>query len=441
MHLKLITLSLSLWLLCSSAALADWNPTFDPNKHIYIDPALQQHPSAPIGFEQQLTRELSRFKSTNYYVVAIQSDQNPKGSLGVAKTNDIIKSWSGLKNFPVDDYALVVWARKQSDPSKGGFGKNVSANLPWAKTLDLKSIFKPFMPQNPRGALVAIVDGIDNSIGALATALAVGKIIAAIVFFSALYYLMGSLGIWKAIDDLRTRKDRATALLLKFKLAAESVSKRLLEVDKENILSFYTNIYPDNLELKTANKSYFELTALCVNLNNIVAAAQSSLDTDSYQDVINRFNSAQQVEITAGSGAYTLEFENVGKLLFSIETRITPLKELICRVEAAKGNVQAPPKPAPAPARPTTSPSPERRTSPSPARPASTPSRTAPPRTQTVISKTVYNDYSSTAYVDRSVRSSSRSKDSDDSPSKSTTSDDWGSNGGDYSDTSDGDDY
>jgi hypothetical protein len=432
MHLKLITLSLSLWLLCSSTALADWNPTFDPNKHVYIDPALQQHPSAPIGFEQQLTRELARFKNTNYYVVAIQSGQSPQGSLGVAKTNDIIKSWSGLKNFPVDDYALVVWARKQSDPSKGGFGKNVSANLAWAKTLDIKPIFKPFMPQNPRGALVAIVDGIDNSIGSLTAALIIGKVIFAGIVAWCLNFLLGSLGFWKAIGDLRTRKDRATVLLLKFKLAAESVSRRSIEIDKDGILSFYMNIYPDNAELKSANKNYLELAALCVRLNAIVSTAQSLLDADSYQEVINLFNTEERVQLVADEGTYTLSFADAGKLLFSIENRIGALKASIVRIEAA-----------------------ERKTSPSPARPASTPPRSTPPRTQTVINKTVYNDYSSTAYVDRSVRNSSsssssngwgssgsdRSSSSDDS-SSSSSSNDWGSSGSDYSSSSsDGGDY
>lgn len=447
MRLKLIPLALTLWLALSSTALADWNPTFDPNKHIYIDPALQQHPSAPIGFEQQLTRELARFKSTNYYVVAIQSDQNPKGSIGVAKTNDIIKSWSGLKDFPVDNYALVVWARKQSDPSKGGFGKNVSANLAWAKVLDIKPIFKPFMPQNPCGALVAIVDGIDNSIGSLIAALIVGKVVFAGISVWCLNFLLGSLGFWKAIDDLRTRKDRATERLLKFKLAAESVSKRLLEIDKAGILLFYTKIYPDNTELKAIGKNHYDLAALCVKLNAIVALAQSLLDENSYQAVLDLFDGEYRIDLSGdGDSSYSIEFTNTEQLLTSIEARIDLLKNQIWKVEAAKGNVQAPPKPAPAPARPATSPA---RPNTSPARPANTSSRTTPPRTQTVINKTVYNDYSSTAYVDRSVRNSSSSSSSNDwgssssdDSSSSSSSNDWGSSGSDYSsDSSDGGDY
>jgi hypothetical protein len=440
MRLKLIPLSLSLWLLCSSTALADWNPTFDPNKHVYIDPALQQHPSASVGFEQQLTRELARFKNTNYYVVAIQSDQSPQGSLGVAKTNDIIKSWSGLKNFPVDDYALVVWARKQSDPSKGGFGKNVSGNLAWAKTLDIKPIFKPFMPQNPRGALVAIVDGIDNSIGSLTAALIVSKIVFAGIAGWCLNFLLDSLGFWKAIDDLRTRKDRATERLLRFKLAAESVSKRLLEIDEAGILPFYTKIYPDNTELKAIGKNHYDLAALCVKLNAIVALAQSLLDENSYQEVLDLFDSSYRIDLSGdGGSSYSIGFTNAEQLLTSIEARIDLLKTQIWKVEAAKGNVQAPPKPAPAPARPATS----------PARPASTPPRSTPPRTQTVINKTVYNDYSSTAYVDRSVRNSGSSSSSNgwgssssDDSSSPSSSNDWGSSGSDYSsDSSDGGDY
>ncbi len=434
MQLKLIPLALTLWLALSSTALADWDPAFDPNRHVYIDPALQQHPAAPIGFEQQLTRELVGYKGTNYYVVAIQSNQKPKGSIGVAKADDIIKAWAGLKNFPVDDYALVVWARRQSDPSKGGFGKSVSANLPWAKALDIKSVFKPFMPQNPRGAILAIVGEVDSSIKSQVVALAFAKIAALGLFLWVLGFFVRASGLGMAIDNWRTRKDRATERLLKLKLAATSVSKRLLEIDSAGILPFYTKIYPDNLELKSANKNHLDLAAMCVKLNTIVTRAGSLLAKDAYQEVLNLFSTSHQIDSLGDGNDYCYKFANCERLLISIEVRIGILKKQIMAIEAAKGNVQAPPKPKPAPARPS---------APSPGKP---PTRSTPARTQAV---SIDNRSSNYASIDNSSNNSSSfsgwgsssSSGSGSSSDSSSNSSDWGSSGSDYSSSSDGGDY
>lgn len=430
MRLKLISLVFTLWLACSHAALADWNPTFDPNKHVYIDPALQQHPAAPIGFEQQLTRELAEYKGTNYYVVAIQSGRNPQGGIGVAKTDDIVKAWVGLNNFPVDDYAIVVWARRQSDPSKGGFGKNVSANLSWAKALDIKPIFKPLMPQNPRGAVLAIVRGVDGSIKAQAVALTFGKIFAAGVSLWIFGFLLKASGLAVAIDNWRTRKERASVRLLRLKLAATSVSRRLLEIDPAGILTFYTQIYPDNLELQSANKNHLDLAALCVKFNAIVTLAESLLADDAYQKVLNLFGSSHQIDVVGDGDDRTYKFNSCEHLLISIEMRIGALKQQIMTIEAAKGNVQAPPKPKPAPARPS---------SPSPGKPAAPPSRSTPARVRSASCISIDN---------RSYRSpessywDSDSSTSDDSSSGSSSgSSDWGSSGSDYDSSGDGGDY
>lgn len=429
MPIKVIALLFSIWLCFTAPAFADWQPTFNPSQHVYIDPALQQHPSAPIGFETELTQQLAAHTKTNYYVVAVESSQHPKGSLGVAKANDITAAWTGLKDFPVDDYALVVWARQQGDPAKGGFGKNVSANLQWAKTVDIKPLFKPYMPQNPRAAILAIVGGIDNAIVGQGVFLLLSKLgMGAAIILFAIFLISNKM------TELRTRKDRASELYLKYKLAATSVSDRLAAIDTAEILPFYAQLYPDNEVIKVASLDLRDLDRLNAALGGLVSDAQAYIAADRYLEAIERFEI--ELRIALSEPGNDIGFTDAEQLLRSIEGRIANLSDRIAKIDAAKGNVQAPVKPAPAKTRPQTAPS----------RPASTPARPAPPRT--VVNQTVYNDYSSTVIDNSSSSSSSSSSQSDwwgssdsSSSSSSSSGSSWGSDGGDYGGSSDGGDY
>lgn len=203
-HLKALSLTFSLWLCLASSASADWMPTFDPNQHVYIDPAMAASQEAPVKFEQSLIQKLSKYKQTNYYLVAIESDQYPQSSLGVAKTDDLIKAWGNLDNFPNKDYALIVWARQKENPAKGGFGKNVSPDLATGKELDIKPIIKKNMPSNPQGVFLGIIESIESDIN-------FAYWVNVIVLSGAVIALLWIIALLLGIPEWFTRDKRAKA--------------------------------------------------------------------------------------------------------------------------------------------------------------------------------------------------------------------------------------
>lgn len=456
MRLKTISLTFALWLCLVSSASADWIPTFDPNQHVYIDPALVSNPNAPITFEKSLTAKLSKYKQANYYLVAIESDQHPQGSLGVAKTDDIIKAWGSLDNFPNKDYALIVWARQKENPAKGGFGVNLSADLIASKELDIKHILKKNMPSNPQGAFLSIVSSIEGSINFAywGISIALGIVITSLIWIVDLVF-----GVYNAIRLRFTRKQRAKAELLKQKEYAEKLNQRLLSLDKEDLLGYYLKSEPSNNSVIKANRDYYYIAVLVKSFNSVITVATTLLEHKDYLGVINILSDDVTVDFSQGDEVDNITTFNVNRLEYTISLRMTVFQEQIKTIDQAKENIKYPKVTTPPPA-PTT----VRTSTPIPtvrevnvkyrSDKENKPKENKSTNTNVYIDNSNYNqDYwsnsnnsSSKSYTLTSSNTDSSSSSSSSRGSSgrnsSSSSSDWGSSGSDYSDSgSSGGDY
>jgi hypothetical protein len=265
MRLTKIFLPLTLGVLLSGAPVfaADWQPIFTPGQAVYIDPALVSSKTAPVTFGAELERELKVLKDksgVNYYVWAVQANNAPMDKpLGVAKTDEAIMAWGGQASFPNDNYALIVWARRAENPSKGGVGINLSLGQ---KTFEVKPFLKGRMPQNPKGAILAIADHVsDNKIAQVNEAKASKEVGA---FFSALGaillvvfgWLAAALVVWALIKALKPNflyKKEAQAAVEKWSKAVKNATDIYLELTSDDVIEFYS-LLAKSLESNQGNK-------------------------------------------------------------------------------------------------------------------------------------------------------------------------------------------
>ncbi len=153
-----------------------WLPAFDAATHVYVDPALQNHPTAPVDFKG-LSREveaLQKVHGLQVYIVATQSNYDiSRPGPAPNYVNQVQSAWSGRSGYPHNDALVIVWVRNTDNTQKMsvaaysgsklvsyGFDHNVwsDPNGP------LRSALKQHMPGNPHAGLVQIVQNVNTKV-------------------------------------------------------------------------------------------------------------------------------------------------------------------------------------------------------------------------------------------------------------------------------------
>lgn len=165
-----------------------WIPQFDANTHIYVDPALERHPTAPVDFNgmSDEVKALQKKHGLQVYIVATQVDYDLNMPRGPAPdyVNRVQSAWASRAGFPHEDFLLEVWVRHAGNPQKGSVAiyvgrKLVGYGFDAALLADrvngpVTPALKQFMPADPHGALLQIIrnvnDRVDRTIVARADA-------------------------------------------------------------------------------------------------------------------------------------------------------------------------------------------------------------------------------------------------------------------------------
>lgn len=161
--------------LASAQAADGWQPKFDAGQQVYVDPALANHPKYPVNLDA-LAPELKKVSTEHnisVYVVAIERTTESGSIPAVGRVNDLVLRWQGESGFPHDRFLVLLWLRYADDPSQGSVAANVGSAL---REYDLTSAdfnaqngpvnaaIRKYMPHDPNGAFVAIVENVNGSI-------------------------------------------------------------------------------------------------------------------------------------------------------------------------------------------------------------------------------------------------------------------------------------
>ena len=153
-----------------------WIPAFNAATHVYVDPALENHPTAPIDFKG-MSREVEALQKAHglqVFIVATQRDYDlNRAGPAPQLVNDVQAAWTGRPGFPHNDFLLVVWVRHATNTQKGSVAaysgsKLVSYGFDAATWNDangpVKSALRQHMPGNPYGALVQVVKNVNTRV-------------------------------------------------------------------------------------------------------------------------------------------------------------------------------------------------------------------------------------------------------------------------------------
>jgi uncharacterized membrane protein YgcG len=315
-----LPLTLGALLISSPVLAADWQPTFTPRQAVYIDPALVSSKAAPVRFGPELEQEIKTLhdkSSLNFVVVAVEAaNATTDKPLGVAKADELIAYLGSQQGFP-SDYALIAWARRAEDLSRGGVGINLS---PDQIKFDVKPFLKGRMPQNPKGAILAIADQISaNKIAQIDEAKAQEDFAnffhgVDTVIFTLLLWVIALGGIWGLIKLLKPNflyKKEAEAAVEKWSKAVENATDIYLELISDDAIEFYS-LLAKSLESKQGNKLQASLDLAKTEISRFLCIYEKCrIEGNS----LNRFLENKQyrtiVDLMGELNTYTVDF---GKL-------------------------------------------------------------------------------------------------------------------------------
>jgi uncharacterized membrane protein YgcG len=161
-----------------------WLPnSFDKDRHVYIDPKLANDPSYPVqmdGLEQALEQRGQKHNLKIYVIASRLEDEPQDHNWANDKLNDLVLRWQSQSGFPHDDYLIILWLRRSDNPNRGHVAANGGNRLQTygftaSKMGDPNSgpvipALRQYMPNDPKGAMIAIADnvnaGIDDYIAA-----------------------------------------------------------------------------------------------------------------------------------------------------------------------------------------------------------------------------------------------------------------------------------
>lgn len=180
MLLPLVLVVLTLVGLAASAHAQSgtWLPnSFDKDRHVYIDPKLANDPSYPVqmdGLEQALEQRGQKHNLKIYVIASLLEDQPQDQNWAVIRLDDLVLRWQSQSGFPHDDYLIVLWLRRSDNPNRGHVAANGGNRLQAygftaAKMGDPNSgpvipALRKYMPNDPKGAMIAIADNINAGI-------------------------------------------------------------------------------------------------------------------------------------------------------------------------------------------------------------------------------------------------------------------------------------
>lgn len=168
-----------------------WSPSFNPQQQVYIDPKLAQHPTSPVSLEGLSTalNKAATQHDLDIYVVAAEKNhaatEDQETNWAVVGLDQLASNWQGDRNFPRSRYLIVYWLRRVNDPSKGWVAANAGSELrQQGLTADeFSSPFGPvipalrqYMPQDPQGAVLAIVNNVNAELSGVVEAQALRQL-------------------------------------------------------------------------------------------------------------------------------------------------------------------------------------------------------------------------------------------------------------------------
>lgn len=162
----------------SAQAASNWLPKFDPATHVYVDPALEHNSQYPVDFSgmNDEVKSLQKAHNLEVFVIAVERDYdlNTAGVPARDVVDDLVPRWSGLSNFPGQNFMVVVWVRNAGNPNKGSVAAYsgpslVAYGFDAARLSDkingpVTPALKQFMPSNPRAAMLQVIKNVNNGI-------------------------------------------------------------------------------------------------------------------------------------------------------------------------------------------------------------------------------------------------------------------------------------
>lgn len=170
---------LGLW---TPALAADptWLPSFNKNRHVYVDPHIMnsRYPINVSGLDSEIQTLQKKHHLQVYTIVTLQGDDPEyRRSSGMKyapwKLNQLARMWQGSSDYPMNDYLLVFVVRKSDDADKfsvaanGGVrlqGFGLTAERFSQETGPVLSVFKSHLPYDVKGYFTSVVTGVNNEI-------------------------------------------------------------------------------------------------------------------------------------------------------------------------------------------------------------------------------------------------------------------------------------
>ncbi len=131
MMLPLVLLVVALASSSQAFAADTWLPRFNPQQHVYVDPALTNPPVNVSGLEQQLVQAGRTHNLQIFFIMAERGTENiPNAQFGTQMLDKLIASWQGVNGFPSDDYLIItVFRLPGGDWQKTARGGNAGPRL------------------------------------------------------------------------------------------------------------------------------------------------------------------------------------------------------------------------------------------------------------------------------------------------------------------------
>lgn len=166
-----------LFIVSAPAHAADtWQPRFDKNTHVYLDPRLANHPANPVnldGLEQQLVQAGKKHNLQIFFIMVEKGTEScPQGTpFAVCKIDQVVGNWMGQPGFPTDNYLIILNVRLDTDWTKTSRAANSGTALR-AHGVEGQTLLRmldnnaSLLPTNPKGYAVGVAAAVNAQIDA-----------------------------------------------------------------------------------------------------------------------------------------------------------------------------------------------------------------------------------------------------------------------------------
>lgn len=168
------------------AAGNTWLPPFDPAKHVYVAPALANHPTHPFKPDEQFERALEQLAAKHQLSVYVIATEQGDDLSGERKRwapdhlhNQVWEKWSSASGFNESRILLIEWVRSRDNPGMSSTAARAGSAVQ-AYGITRESFFdqsgpvftaiRAYLPQDPRGCFLAIVSNVNRELDSYLTA-------------------------------------------------------------------------------------------------------------------------------------------------------------------------------------------------------------------------------------------------------------------------------